>query len=113
MSSAQIVSQSATLLYFPVRNRPAADAFTWADRMALQSWDRRATLGGYGRLMIEPGCPGAGPDRAAFALIYIRDDPWSRWGLSRGDDGITVWCSRTFADHGTFDTMDDALEALT
>ena len=112
MNSAQIASQGATLLRFPIQNRPVTDAFTWADRIALQSWSRRAASLGYGRLVIEPGRPGAGPDHAAYALIYRRNDPWSRWGLARGDDGITVWCSRTGADHGTFDSMDLALAAL-
>ena len=104
--------QSATLLRFPVRSSPGTDAFTLADRMALNLWGRRATLVGYSRLVIEPGCPGAGPDRAAYALVYVKNDPWSRWGLSRGVDGITVWCSRTGADRGTFDAMDEALKSL-
>lgn len=110
--SAHTVRQSATLLHFPIRSRPAADAFTSTDHMDLQRWNRRAALLGYGRMLIEPGCPGTGPDHAAYALIYCRDDPWSRWGLSRGEDGITVWCSRTGVDQGTFATMDAALAAL-
>ena len=112
MNSVHIARQSATLLRFPVRSSPGTDAFTLADRMALNLWGRRATLVGYSRLVIEPGCPGAGPDRAAYALVYLKDDPWSRWGLSRGVDGITVWCSRTGVDHGTFDAMDAALKSL-
>ena len=112
MNSVQTAPQSATLLHFPSQSRPKANAFTFSDRAALQSWNRRAALSGYGRLVIEPGCPGAGPDCAPYAAIYIRDDPWSRWGLTRGENGITVWCSRTGADCGTFDSMDLALATL-
>ena len=104
------VVHGATILMFPAR--AAAGSFTWGDRMALQGWSLRAAALGYGRVLIEPGCPGGGPDRAAYALIYRRNDPWSRWGLSRGVDGINVWCSLTGADHGTFRTMDTALASL-
>ena len=111
MLDARTAVHGATILMFP--SRPgAAEGFTFADRMALQSWSMRATALGYGRVLIEPGCPGGGPDRASYALIYRRNDPWSRWGLSRGPGGITVWCSLTGADHGDFRTMDAALASL-
>lgn len=112
MIAACTAAPSAVILMFPTTPR-APEGFTWSDRMALQDWSRRAAAFGYGRMLIEPGCPGDGPDRAAYALIYRRNDPWSRWGLSRSPAGIMLWCSLTGTDHGIFRTMDAALASLT
>lgn len=115
--NATTASRTATILPFRVppgamRMPACGDGFTLVDRLALQSWGRRAAATSYGRVHIEPPRPGAGPDSAAFALIYRRDDPWSRFGLSRGPAGITVWDSLTGQDLGDYPTMEAALAAL-
>lgn len=116
MLTAHAPLRTATVFAFPTATRPppgtVAQGFTVADRVALQGWSTRAALIGYSRVVIEPGMPGAAPDRASYALIYERNDPWSRWGLAREHGRIVAWCSRTGADLGEWDTMAAALAAL-
>lgn len=107
-----VVPAVHTAAILPFRMPGGTDGFTFMDRMALQGWSRRATAMGYGRVHIEPPRPGAGPDSAAFALIYRHNDPWSRYGLSRSAEGVTVWCSLTGHDLGAYPTMDAALATL-
>ena len=110
-SSTSFVPAGAVILAFPARGWQQEDGlhFTFQDRIDLATWDRSRRTG---RLLIEHGERGAGPDRAAFALIYVGSDPWSRWGLTRERWGVVTWCCRTGKDVNTAATMALALGAL-
>ena len=105
------IPSGAVILAFPARGWQQEEGlhFTFQDRVDLASWDRTRRSG---RLLIEHGQRNAGPDRAAFALIYLRDDPWSRWGLTRSHRGVLTWCCRTGQDVNCTPTMAAALAML-
>ncbi len=115
------VSPTATILQFPLQRRLAGRlpegmappcGFTLQDRAALHNWINHAGAARYGRVVIEPGLPDTGPHCASYALVYCQNDPWSRWGLARNGQAITVWCSRTGTDCGEWPTMAEALATL-
>ncbi len=105
------IPAGAMILAFPARGwqQETGLHFTIKDRIALAAWDRTRLSG---RLLIEHGEQEAGPDRAAFALIYLANDPWSRWGLTRTARGILTWCCRTGQDIRCSQTMEAALAAI-
>lgn len=104
--------QDAVILAFTPRGRQADDddvLFTVQDRIDLTLWTHRSHVA---RMEVEPGIRGAGPDRASFALIYMGSDPWSRWGITRGDHGVVTWCCRTGRDLTITQTVSQALAGL-
>ncbi len=117
--------QSATILAFPALRswdgaregagpgtrlgEPENILFTMQDRIDLLQWSGGAHVG---RMLVEPGERGAGPDRASYALIYVRDDPWSRWGITRSAAGVVTWCCRSGRDLSVTRTIIQALAAL-
>ena len=90
--------------------RRPADRFTAADRMALarlEARDHGVRLAIYKRRDDDP------PEVGEFASIYPPNTRWAAWGAVRQGRAIRVWRSRDGRDIGRFDTMHEALEAVT
>lgn len=79
--------------------------------MALLSW-HHAGGGGYARLVVEDGRPGAAPDRGAFALLYQSGQAFATIGLTRTTDSIQAWRCADGEVLGLHPTMEAALAAL-
>jgi len=87
----------------------AATQFTLRDRMEITRWDRTPRIG---RVVIDQGNRAAGAAGAEFALIYLRNERWARWGISRSGTEIIAWCCRTGADLSPAPTATAALQNL-
>ena len=114
LQSAATAHSGAVILAFarPMASETPSEAtihFTWRDRIDLAQW---ASSARFARIVIEHGQPDAGPDRAPFALIYTYGSQWSRWGLTRTEEGIVTWCCRTGTDHPPQSTVAAALNQL-
>ena len=84
--------------------------FTTADRMAVARWEARdhsVRLAIYNRRHDDP------PEVGEFASIYPANGRWAAWGAVRQGQAINVWRSRDGRDIGRFETMNEALEAVT
>ena len=98
----------------PFGAKPAetATCFTIADRIALLEWDGQGS-GGYARMALEEGVPGATPDRSAYVLLYRHHDQFAALGLTRRAGDILVWRCSDGRGCGTYPTMAAALADLT
>ena len=88
-----------------------ARCLTVADRMAVLVWSSQGG-GGYARMVLEEGIPGATPDRGGYVLLYRLNERWAALGLTRRVTGITVWRCSDGASLGTYAAMVAALAAL-
>ncbi len=88
-----------------------ARCLTVADRMAVLAWGSHGG-GGYARMVLEEGSPGATPDRGGYVLLYRSHDRWATLGLTRCVTGMLVWRCSDGASLGTYATMAAALAAL-
>lgn len=88
-----------------------ARCLTVADRMALLAWGSHGG-GGYARVVLEEGIPGAAPDHSGYVLLYRCHDRWATLGLTRRVTGILVWRCSDGTALGTYPTMAAALAAL-
>ena len=97
----------------PAQGAPAETArcLTLADRLAILAWASVGS-GGYARVVLEEGVPGAAPDRGSYVLLYRRRDQWATLGLTRRPAGILVWRCSDGSAHGDYPTMIEALAAL-
>ncbi len=82
--------------------------FTVADRMALARLEARGV-----RLAIHKRLEGDPPEVGEFASIYPPTGRWASWGAVRQGRAISVWRSRDGRDIGRFETMSEALDAVT
>ena len=89
----------------------AANHFTTADRVELLRWQLREQ-GGV-RLAIHKRRHDDPPEVGEFASIYPHDGAWAAWGAVRQGRAINVWRARDGRDIGRFDTMGEALAAVT
>ena len=88
--------------------RRPTNRFTTADRMALARLQARGV-----RLAIHKRHRDDPPEVEEFASIYPPDGSWAHWGAVRQGRAISVWRSRDGQDIGRFETMTEALEAVT
>ena len=88
--------------------RRPTNRFTTADRMALARWEARGV-----RLAIHQRRHDDPPEVEEFASIYPPQGSWAHWGAVRQGRAISVWRSRDGQDIGSFETMTEALEAVT
>ena len=88
-----------------------AKCLTVADRIALLDWSGQGS-GGYARVALEEGVPGAGPDRSGYVLLYRQHDRFATLGLTRRAAGVLVWRCSDGTACGTYPTMAAALAAL-
>ncbi len=88
-----------------------ARCLTVADRMAVLAWSSHGG-GGYARIVLEEGIPGATPDRGGYVLLYRSHNRWATLGLTRRVTGVMVWRCSDGASLGTYTTMAAALAAL-
>ena len=88
-----------------------AKCLTVADRIALLEWSSQGS-GGYARVALEDGIPGAAPDRSGYILLYRQHDRFATLGLTRRGNGILVWRCSDGTACGTYPTMAAALAAL-
>ncbi len=85
--------------------------FTAADRLDVLSWEAR-DQGGV-RLAIYKRRHDDPPEVGEFASFYRPDARWAAWGAVRQGRAIRVWRSKDGRDIGRFDTMGEALAAVT
>ena len=97
-------SKTAEILAF----RKPEGRFTVADRMALAQLQARGV-----RLAIHKRRDGDPPEVGEFASIYPADGCWASWGAVRQGRAISVWRARDGRDIGRFETMSEALDAVT
>lgn len=88
-----------------------ARCLTVADRLAVLAWSSHDG-GGYARMVLEEGVPGAAPDQGGYVLLYRPLDRWAVLGLTRRVTGVVVWRCSDGASLGTYGTMTAALAAL-
>jgi hypothetical protein len=101
---------SATIITFP-SNAGRANHVTAADRMALLQWEAR-DQGGI-RLAIHKRRHDDPPEVGEFASIYPPNGRWAAWGAVRQGRAISVWRAGDGRDIGRFETMGEALAAVT
>lgn len=87
------------------------DRFTAADRMELLRWEARDQGGA--RLAIHERRHDDPPEVGEFASIYPPEGRWAAWGAVRQGRAIRVWRAGDGRDLGRFDTMGEALAAVT
>ncbi len=101
---------SATIVPFP-SSASATNRFTAADRMELLRWEAHAKggvrLAIYNRRHDDP------PEVGEFASIYPPNTRWAAWGAVRQGRAISVWRTGDGRDIGRFETMGEALAAVT
>ena len=94
----------------PFATRVGHDRFTAADRMELLRWEARdqggARLAIYKRRHDDP------PEVGEFASIYPPEGRWAAWGAVRQGRAIKVWRAGDGRDIGRFETMGEALAAV-
>ncbi len=97
---------SAEIIAFTDR----VNRFTAADRATLLQWQaRRHEV----RLAIHKRRHDDPPEVGEFASIYPADTRWAAWGAARQGRAIRVWRARDGRDIGRFETMGEALAAVT
>lgn len=97
----------------PFQAKPVetAKCFTVADRIALLEWSSQGG-GGYARVALEEGVPGATPDRSGYVLLYRQYDRFAVLGLTRRASDILVWRCSDGMGFGAYPTMAAALADL-
>jgi hypothetical protein len=97
----------------PFQAKPVetAKCFTVADRIALLEWSSHGS-GGYARVMLEEGVPGATPDRSGYVLLYRQYDRFAVLGVTRRAGDIMVWRCSDGTGFGAYPTMAAALAGL-
>ena len=96
---------------FQAKPAETARCFTVADRIALLEWSSQGS-GGYARVMLEEGVPGATPDCSGYVLLYRQYDRFAILGLTRRAGDILVWRCSDGTGFGAYPTMAAALAGL-
>ena len=84
--------------------------FSTADRLALMEWQ---ALGETFRLTIHKRLPDDPPEIGEFASIYRGSGHWASWGVARHGRTLRVWRATDGHDLGRFESMREALAAVT
>ncbi len=107
----QVEDTKPSAAIIPFVPRVGNDRFTAADRLDVLSWEAR-NQGGV-RLAIYKRRHDDPPEVGEFASFYPPDARWAAWGAVRQGRAIRVWRSMDGRDIGRFDTMGEALAAVT
>ncbi len=80
--------------------------------MQVSTWQDRARLAGYDRMVIHARDEGDASEVGNFLSVYRKDQAWSRWGFARSGARVRAWCCLTGADVGEFATLGEALQTV-
>jgi len=114
MSQTQPEIAGIVIAFAPHAARSPAAAqgmcLTPLDRIVVTTWQDRARLVGFDRMVIHDRDPGDATEVGNFLSVYRSGQAWSRWGFARHGHVVRAWCCLTLADVGEFSCMAEALE---